>query len=320
MIGNTKGRLYSKMSKSIKAIKPVYCYYFPEVRAIVSETLGKFDHQLIRESIFPGLDNYHERLLDKFVQKSAGYQKGLEDYPCKYICNGSSEAIFHLLVEAGERGLPIYVLSGEYEGYREYAKNIGLRVTEVDTNWEEIKRVPKGRWFISNPSARDGNIIDNGWISKLGDLGHELVIDVAYLGLTPRKQIDLSHQNIVAVVASMSKPFGMFYFRVGFAFSRKPLLTLSPNKWFKNILMIQLAENILDKIEFGSLWRRYHQWQTKAVQELARESGENITASEVLLLAHADTKNKQLSDYQRGNQHRFCLTPYYLEFENSKSL
>lgn len=307
----------------IKAIKSVYSYYFPEVRKVVDDISKKYPHSLLLKSVFPGLDDFHQPLIQKYIQKSQKYQKGLGSFSYSYFSNGSSEAIFHLLVDAlFIEKIPVYMLKGDYEGYREYTKNLGGNIIEVEDDPIIIKKLPLGRWFISNPSSRDGNLIDNSKIKYICDLGHQVILDLAYLGLTKEYQIDLTHPGIIAVVASLSKPYGLFYSRIGFTFSRKPLPTLYPNKWFKNILSICIGEKILDSFDFGYFYKKYKSWQETAIKQMSRENGVRALPSDVLLLSFLPkekvSKNYQekFQDFLRGDNYRFCLTPYFLDFES----
>jgi histidinol-phosphate/aromatic aminotransferase/cobyric acid decarboxylase-like protein len=309
----------------IKAINSVYAYFYPEVREVVNKVVKGFSQELLLKSIFPGLDNYHDSFITKFVKKSEKYQKGLADFENKYFINGSSEGIFHLLVDSifHNEGKPIYIFKGDYEGYQEYAKNIGGSVINIDFT-SDFKKLPLGRWFISNPSAIDGNILDNKIINLLCDLGHEVIVDISYLGSTKEYQLDLTHPNIIAVLASMSKPFGLFYYRIGIVFSRRQLPTLYPNKWFKNILSISIAEALLDKFGIGHFYKKYQPVQEKAIKQLKQETGFEVIPSDILLLAYApsnglsSSQKESLSKFLRGDNFRFCLTPYFLNIESNK--
>ena len=311
--------------KNIKAISSVYAYYYPEVREVVDKVVKNFSQELLLKSIFPGLDNYHDSFIEKYIKYSHKYQKGLSEFSNKYFVNGSSEAIFHLLVDSifHNDNKPIYVFKGEYEGYKEYAKNMGGAVTEVDF-YSDIKNLPLGRWFISNPSAIDGNIIENSYIYSIANLGHEIVLDVSYLGSTREYQFDLSHPNIIAVLVSLSKPFGLFYYRIGIVFTRKQMPTLYPNKWFKNILSITIGEALLDKFGIGHFYKKYLPFQKKAIENLNKETGVTINPSDILLLANqvsksvSQNKKELLSKFQRGENYRSCLTPYFLELEKNQ--
>ncbi len=311
--------------ENITAINSVYAYYFPEVRSLVRKTISTFDQDLLLTAIFPGLDDFHKPLIEKFILASAKYQTGLDGFSHRYFINGSSEGIFHLLVDSVYRntGKPIYVFKGEYEGYKEYTKNIGGTVTEIEFG-SDLSRLTLGRWFISNPSAIKGNLLDNELIKAICDLGHEVVLDIAYIGLTKAYKLDLTHQNIIAVVASMSKPFGLFYYRAGLAFVRRPIPTLYANKWFKNILSITIAEAVIDKFGFGYFYPKYKSFQDSALTQLSREAGIPVLPSDVLLLSHLPKENAKdltpdqldrLSKYLRGDTYRFCLTPYFLSLE-----
>lgn len=124
--------------------------------------------------------------------------------------------------------------------------------------------------------------------------------------------------SIIAVLASMSKPFGLFYYRVGICFSRKQLPTLYPNKWFKNILSITIAEALLDKFGIGHFYKKYLPVQKEAITKLSKEAGITVYPSDILLLANypdeglSHAQKEKLSQYLRGDIYRFCLTPYFL--------
>lgn len=306
--------------KKINAISSVYAYYYPEVLQEVDQMVKNFSQDLLLKSIFPGLDDYHESFIEKFVSCSKNFQKGLSNFENRYFVNGSSEAIFHLLVDAiyKNQGKPIYVFKGEYEGFKEYAKNISGKVKEIDQN-RSLADLPQGRWFISNPSAIDGNILSNKTINQICDLGHEVILDISYLGTTKKYQLDLTHKNIIAVLASLSKPFGLFYYRIGIAFSKKTLPTLYPNKWFKNILSITIGKALLDKFGIGHFYKKYRPLQLEAIKKLNKEAGIKAVPSDILLLANCKSNNvsktqkEKLSQFLRGDNFRFCLTPYFLK-------
>jgi histidinol-phosphate/aromatic aminotransferase/cobyric acid decarboxylase-like protein len=328
LTGSIKAPLLFRINMSkIKAISSVYAYYYPEVRQTVDKVIKNFSQDLLLKSIFPGLDNYHFPFVDKFIKLSSRYQQGLSGFASKYIVNGSSEGIFHLLVDAlfHNQGKPIYVFKGEYEGYKEYAKNMGGTVIEIDLN-DDLSNLLLGRWFISNPSAINGNIIKNELINKICDLGHEVILDLSYIGTTKEYRLNLTHPNIIAVLVSMSKPFGLFYYRLGLVFTRKQMPTLYPNKWFKNILSVTIGEAVLDKFGIGYFYKKYQSFQKTALQKLSKEVGTPVLPSDILLLAHLPKeKTNKLSKnqiesirvYLRGDNYRFCLTPYFLSLEKT---
>jgi histidinol-phosphate/aromatic aminotransferase/cobyric acid decarboxylase-like protein len=269
------------------------------------------------QSISPGLDNFHFKAIDTYVKYFASELPGLSQYKYQYVTSGASEGIFHLLakLKAENGDKVVYVLKGEYEGYAGYGRNLGLNIVTVE-NPGDLKLVPKGTLFISSPSARDGNIIDSKEWDQILESGHEIIYDATYVGLTQPHVFNVSHPNIKAVICSLSKPFGLYYHRIGFVFSRIPLPTLEVNKWFKNINSLVIAQRILEGIPNGSLVTRYRPWQENALMTMEKQFGEKAKASDVILLANEGVVlDNRLEEYKRGNGYRFCLTPYFLNQE-----
>ncbi len=293
----------------MKATRTVYCYYFPEVRKIIDGIVKNYPHEIYLSSINPGLDNFHFPVIDKFVKFYKKIVPGLKNFKYKYFTEGSRQGIFHLLVRirTEEPATPLYVLKGEYEGYKEYAIRIGLNVLEIKES-EDFSKLKPGIWFISNPSGRDGNIIANDFVNKICE-NHRVIYDIAYAGLTRKYKFDITHPNIIAVVGSMSKPFGIYYYRAGFTFAKKPLETLIANKWFKNIFSLIVADKLLDKIKPQEFYEKYKLVQEKIIKKLNFEYNLNLKISDVILLAHTAEK---ISKFMRGKFCRLCLTPYFL--------
>ncbi|MCK5452470.1 MAG: aminotransferase class I/II-fold pyridoxal phosphate-dependent enzyme, partial [Candidatus Aenigmarchaeota archaeon] len=244
-----------------KAMKAVYCYYFPEVRPIIHEVdaVVQDDMYLVTtpadkvrkdlELLFDpsldvpantygnvDLDEIHVPIIERIVDVYSGLVPALGDFGYSYPTSGSSEGIFHALTKLKVEGVDcINVLKGEYEGYSAQAGNLKMEFNEVDLNETDISEVEPGYWFISNPSARDGNIIPNEFITELCELGNKVFLDLAYAGSTRPCVFDVSHENVVGAFMSFSKPYGVFRKRIGgFAFSRDEMPTLFGNKWFKD--------------------------------------------------------------------------------------
>jgi hypothetical protein len=303
-----------KMVTGIKATRTVYCYYFPEIRKIVDEAVKDYPHRVFLSSINPGLDYFHVPIVDKFIKYHEKTLPGLDSFKFRYFTEGSREGIFHLLVNirCKEPETPLYTLKGEYEGYKEYAVRLGMEIKEVCED-EDFSGLKAGIFFISNPSGRDGNIIPNESIKKICKY-HRIVYDVAYVGLTKKYTFDITHPNIICVFASMSKPFGMYYYRAGFAFTRESLGTLIANKWFKNIFSLIITEKVLDNIKPGQLYEKYRPVQERIINKINQDMDINLKASDVLLLANT---YKPIDGYMRDKFCRLCLTPYFLEEENN---
>lgn len=310
--------------EKLKTIKAVYSYYFPEIRKTISEITKEFPHKEFLKSIYPGLDDYEKPIIEKVIKFYGEDVDGWENFEYRYPTSGSSEGIYHLLarIKKDDPEVPIYTLEGEYEGYRESAAGLGLKVQEIKENQEAIKKLKPGYWFISNPSARNGNILDDALIDKIADLGNKVIVDLAYLGMTERHKFDLSHPNIVAVLMSMSKPFGLFYYRVGFTFTREPVQTLYGTKWFKNILSLIIADKVFGTFSSDYFYKKYSPIQKEVLEQIRKETGIPLRKSEVLILGYLtqndfnklNSEQKEVvSLFKRGNGYRVCLTQYFLD-------
>lgn len=312
------------MSKELKAIATVYSYYFPEVRKIIDELVEKYPHHVFLKSVEPGLDDFHVPIINQYLDFQAQSAPHLRDFSFRYPAAGSEEGIREALTFLQAKGVKkIYTLKGEYEGYKAVAKTRCIEIEEVAYDVDP-KMLEKGYWFISNPSARDGNIIPNEFINKILEAGHKVFYDLTYVGSTQPYEFDLSHPNIFAAVVSFSKPYGLFYYRVGFAFSRVEIPSLYGNKWFKNIFSLLVAQKIMEKLSPRAIPDKYKPIQKKIIEEINKEYDLGIRPSDTLLLGYlpkeeaeklSPEKLKLIEHFKREDGYRFCLTPYYEALE-----
>ena len=340
--------------KELNCMKSVYTYFFPEVRKLIhfdakipneiylnstsKIKVGKILNKLFKKNLnLPptnkktiDLDMIHEVIINNIIYEYRNLVPSLKSFTCRYPTAGSSEGIFHLLAMLKSSGInTIYVLNGEYEGYKEYGNSLGIKTIEIYPEKQNLSKLKKGVWFISNPSARDGNIISNEFINKICNLGHKVILDLAYLGSTKYYKFDIHNNNIIAVVMSFSKPYGVFRFRIGgFAFTRNPIPSLYANKWFKDIPSLFVSLKLVEEIKPGSLYKKYSKIQKKIIDRINKEFKLGMRVSDALLLGYLteeDTKKltkEQLSlieQFKRGNSYRFCLTLYYESYEKSNN-
>jgi hypothetical protein len=158
--------------------------------------------------------------------------------------------------------------------------------------------------------------------------GHKIFYDLSYLSSTHPHVYDLSHPNIDAVAISFSKPFGLFYYRIGFLYSRAPVPVLYANKWFKNVFGLLIAQRLLEEMDLPALAARYKSLQTDIVAKINRDCGLGLQASDAFLLAHLPKERAEhlssaqcdaIARFQRGDYYRFCLTPYFEAKEQASS-
>lgn len=312
------------MSPHAPHAETVYSYLTPEVQDVVRDVLHYDAGSIVNtltQNYDPGLDDFHEPVIEAFEDhlEMQGVD-GLTNFPNCYVTNGSSEGLFHLLSqyinqyrEQHDADPPIYVLEGEYQGFEAYANSLVCGVTALseDEVWRRDR--PHGLFLVSNPSSRDGNwIAGQIWNAILAQ--HDVIADLAYVGMTLPRYINLDHPSIIAVVASMSKPFGLYYFRTGFAWTRRPVDSLYGNKWFKNVPSLHVAKAVLDHVPAQDLVRKYRERQG-GILDRYPQPYRLVVPSDVWLLAYEDDGPDA---YIRANKRaRYCLTPQFMEMENA---
>lgn len=310
--------------KTFKAITTVYSYYMPEIRELITDLTKEYPHDVFLRSISPGLDDFHQPIIDKLVAAHARDVPHLEQFAHRYPTAGSEEGIREYMTLLQSSGVErIYVWEGDYEGYRETART--RNITAIEVNYDcDPATLPPGHWFLSNPSARNGMIVPPEKIEAIAEAGHKVFYDLSYLGTTGPTVFDLSHPNVVAAAISFSKPYGLFYYRVGFTFCREPIPALYANKWFKNVYGLLVAEKILDEINLDGLAYKYKAEQSHIIAEIERAFGLGLSASDAFLLAKlpatdaarlSDEQKETILKFRRGDWYRFCLTPHFLERE-----
>ena len=300
----------------------VYGLLLPETRAMVRRLWAERPENLYERSYDDVQDAAHVVFLDAWRAWVSPLVSGLGEFHHAYVANGSSEAIresvWSLASAAHSRGLTpqLHVFAGEYEGYAAYARAAGIAVVSHDReHWADEKSYsPQAlhRWYISQPSAIDGN----NWpafpefVAGMAERGVEIAVDLAYVGAAAdQPAIDLSLPNIRYVFFSLSKVFGLFYHRVGGTLSRSPMLGLEGNRWFKNMFSLYLGTSLMSETPtLTTLPTRYRHVQLEACQQLGTEHGIPFTPSEVILLAWSPL-GPYPDVFRRGGNYRWCLTP-----------
>jgi len=259
-------------------------------------------------------------------------------FPWRYPTAGGSEALFHVIAAYGNRARSekfnpeVHVFSGEYEGYKAYAEACGIAVIEHRrADWQSIGRaLPATALFcLSQPSAIDGNVWPhaNDFLALLA-AGHNqprVLLDVTYVGAiaeAPLARFAADSPAVQALAFSLSKPFGVYYDRIGGVLCRQAMPSLFGNQWFKNLTSLQLGTALLDHHDVFDLPRRYKHVQREAAARVGHRLGLNLSPSDVSVLAQADahaTTDRELAAFLRrpaGDPNaslRLCLTPTMAE-------
>jgi hypothetical protein len=148
---------------------------------------------------------------------------------------------------------------------------------------------------------------------------------VTYVGAIaepPAAPIAADASAVLALVFSLSKPFGVYHDRIGGVLSRDPMPSLFGNQWFKNLTSLQLGQALLDRHDVFDLPRRYKQIQREAAARVGRRLGLTLSPCDVSVLAQANTEattDRALAAFLRrpaGDLNaplRLCLTPTMAE-------
>lgn len=278
-------------------------------------------------------DDSHEIFFDTWHEWSADLVNlDRNVFPKYYPCNGASEPIRQLIFAAatGEDGYlnRIHFFEGEYEGYKAMAEAAGLDVVvhkrhewHLATLEESDDRVMQGDLlFISQPSAIDGMIWREFNIFLAAMPANTVVVDLTYVGAVPRSAISerfvVNHASVRNVIFSLSKPFGVYYDRIGGVWCREEDLALFGNRWFKNLTSLRLGTELMNAYGVCEIPDRYEWKQRGALEIASAELGFGLDPCDVFILAIADpkevaiTSNEMLAQYlTRAGKLRVCLTP-----------
>jgi len=312
---------------SLAALTTVYSYRHPETRRIIDELLrdGLPHDVFLRATEPPGaLDSFHEPIIERVLDFYRPAVPALAGFPHRYPTSGSEEGIREIMSLLREEGVgSIYVFRGDYEGYQAVAAQRGMRTVEVERDTDP-RRLAPGVWFLSNPSAIDGNVLPDEQVQAIAEAGHRLFYDLAYLGSTAPHRYDLSHPSVFAVALSFSKTYGLFYDRVGFTLARREIPSLVANKWFKSVFALLIADAVVRGLGPEELYRTYRPVQEAIVAQIRQDAGLPLRPSDAFLLAHlpaaaaaelAAPQRELIARFRRADGYRFCLTPYFVARE-----
>ena len=300
----------------------VYGLILPETRDMVHRLWREQPDALFECAYDDRQDAAHGAFVSAWRAWVAPCVEGLRGFAHHYVTNGSSEAIresiwsFARDAHAAGRSPHVHVFAGEYEGYTAYAKAANCTVVvHRRPEWDDTAAYTPDalhRWYISQPSAIDGNLWPDfaAFIATLRDRRVEIAVDLAYVGASHvRPAMDLSSPNVVHVFFSLSKVFGVFYHRIGGMLSRAPLPGLEGNRWFKNTFSLYLGASLVEQApDPAALPAKYRGVQLRACELLRDKHGIPLVPSDVILLATSHAGEYPRA-FRRADQFRYCLTP-----------
>jgi hypothetical protein len=265
------------------------------------------------------LDEIHVPAIERIRAVQQEVMPGLETFAHAYPTPGSSQAMFTLMAEWHAKGemRSLAVVDGEYEGYSAYAEQLRIPVKRF-ANLTDAGETKEGRvWFLSNPSATDGNWIETERFKNFLAAGHETVLDAAYTGLTTEGALDVSAPNIRSVLTSPSKIYGVFRYReTGITYTREPVGSMYGTKWFKDVPALLDTVSLYEKFGARGLSNRYKGIQEFLCEQLSNVVEAPVEASDVLLLGHTEEQVAEpFRHLARGAIYRFGLTKLFEDLE-----
>ena len=293
------------------AIPTIYSLYFKEVQATGGELWASNPQLLYQRAYNRGQEKLPGLFLDAW---RAWTTVELGDaFPHGYATAGASEALRELIMP----GIRMNTFDGDYEGFWRLAEDRGIphrihpRTKGIPTFCGE-----NDMFFVSDPSSIDGDHWDglDAWIKAMAFFHPyvRIVVDVTYVGATKvnRARNFSKYPNVSAVVFSLSKPFGVYYHRIGGMFSRNPIPVLEHgNKWFVNPFSLALGTMLMRRFQPGELPRRYAHVQEQVLADAIAQGIVPASAKtgNVILFAigpEGDARNRRTD-----GAYRFCLTP-----------
>ena len=315
------------MLKSLS--QTVYGHVFPETEDVVRDLWSKQTEFLLAQYQEPWIkkqDGLHEPMLQAWKRWSSPAVNGLNAFDYAYPTAGASEGIREMLAVQALQKRPLIVFEGEYEGYEKIAAHYGIETHKINReDWQAaMSKYPQNASiWLSQPSAIDGNVWGDYdvFLRTLSVARPDVNVwlDLSYVGAVAeiQKKIEVDHPCVEGVVVSWSKPFGVYYHRVGALWSRKEQMGLWGNKWFKNLFALKLGEELCTRFPIGSLAQvaRTHQFAT--IERIQSETGLVLVPSDVALLATLQ-KDKAPEEWVRAFNRapglhflRVCLTPAF---------
>lgn len=263
------------------------------------------------------MDLVHVPIVDGIVSALAGTLPGIDrpDLQFRYPLHGSSAGIGLLLNHLRTRlGVSrIFTLAGDYEGYAAQAANFGLDCRAVSL--EDAATVSSETFFVSNPSARDGEPLGEDFVAEL-TARNRVVFDVAYHGLHGPSPTRVP-AGAWAVLWSLSKPWGLFWRRVGLLVSQEEIPGAYSTRWFKDPERLLAAYATVRRFVPSAMSSRYRFAQRAAIDALAHAGFPARPASTVLLATFRRTdlsaeRWSRVAHCERvvgSGAARACLTP-----------
>ncbi len=273
-------------------------------------------------------DPEHNRFVNAYREWAKPVLQGLDEFAYAHPAAGSAEAIKDTLsvLHGNNPQARLHMFDGDYEGVVAYASAMNFQVIKHARTEAGIRDIakqikPGDVWYISEPSALDGNIWSgyDSFMKTTQDLDLKVLVDTAYVGTIARDyKIRVDYPHIAGVFFSLSKPFGVYYQRIGGVFVKSPNKLLQGNVWTKNLIGLRVGEALMKAHDVFDIARTYRWAQTAAIQEFNKLTGIGILPSDVITVGYLPQEKvkevpKEFQNLFRGHcTHGFfrpCFVP-----------
>jgi hypothetical protein len=189
----------------------------------------------------------------------------------------------------------LYPINGITDGlnYWMWQEKRNIKIKKDDYAW--VTGSDDGEvMYISCPSSIDGN-----YCNIPTDI--PVILDLAYVGSSTIKKINIP-DNVEKVFFSLSKPFGLRNYRIGYYWSKKPDAKLGPliesGKYY-NYYAQKLGEELIKKISINEVHNALSRYQLDICNEL------NLTPTDAVWLATSD--DMIYNKFFRNYTNRICI-------------
>lgn len=262
---------------------------------------------------------------ERTAERDESLLPGLSEFTFHYSTDkGATEGIEKLMVgfAADDSIKKVGLIRGDYLGYYGTALAAGFD-NETGIVWadslEEIGEMDdEVVWFTSNPSAISGNLYNGElWQTFLAG-GHKVVVDAAYIDLTVNGKVNVSAENIIAVITSPSKPYGLVFDKYpGGVHLRKSHPGLKLGGKFNNVprLLAKLEVQLQEQFGPHKIAELHRPTQLAICRDMSEASGGMVLPSDATLMAYATGQLGQDYDtyrtvnwFERPEDYTFRLT------------
>lgn len=275
---------------------------------------GGFEHGARLEmSMDGGIDPLEltRQVTKRLIEIENTLLPGLSEFKYRFATNsGATDGINEVMVGllAENAITKVGIIKGDYKGYIGAASAKGIEIQNVGS-LEEVGEPEDGVvWFVSNPSAINGNLHDSEVWEEFLDAGHKVVVDAAYIDLTLEgNSVDVSSPNIIAVITSPSKPFGLVLDKhPGFVYTREKHAGLHLQKKFNGVPRLLTIMEVRLQEEFGphKIASLHRPAQLAICQDMSAVANGEVLPSDATLMAHATgILSQDFDSYRTVNFH-----------------